>query len=458
MRETLFLCIPTYVFTSDLLRTRYIEYLSHQYRVVVFTPMIGETEAKEGRYFQSPNVAYIKWRMENPRFWSLFKLFRIAAISEFDYLASTQHFYKRPTFKHNRKRRLIRFVALPFGRILTADFFTGLEKFLLTRSKQFREYLKRYQPNLLITATPGFNPVEAEMILLAKKEKLPTVAVNFTWDNLTTNSNHIRKTDYLITWNKIVKQEAVEIHHYSPERVWVSGVIKFGHYFVTQPGELTRREFLRRKKLDPKNKTIVFASKPKAYSEQLEHIRGIVAARDQGRFAVPVNILIRPHPLDNPDFYAEFSKLPNVWVDQPGTKRNFTSEPISNNVEMDEADMLNLKHTLMYGDVHLQYGSTLALEAAIFDKPVVNIGFLKTLLHNESYTITHYRPVLESGAAPLARNLDELISRTNEYLIKPAQDREPRTKLVDDYLEFQDNLSYKRNVDFLEKIISRTKA
>lgn len=445
--------MPNYVFSTDLLRTRYIGYLASKYKVVVFMPMIGPEEAKRVGYFHSTNVQYVKWELEVPKFWSIFKLFRIAAMTEFDYLESVRHFYKRPTFKNNWQRRLVRFFAKPFGQLLTADFFTKLESRLHPRSLQFDKYLKQFQPSLVITATPGFNPFEAEMILLAKRSKLPTAAVNFTWDNLTTNCNHIRKTDYLIVWNDIVKEEAKKIHHYDLAKVFVAGVNKFDHYFRKE-GKLSREEFLKSKKLDPKRKTIVFCSKPKTYVEQLDHVRGILEAREKGRLAAPVNLLIRPHPLDNRDNYKEFINLPNVYVDYSGKSMKFSAESVSNKIEMDEEDLMNLKYTLQYGDVHLQYGSTLALEAAIFDKPMVNIGFLKTLNHDTSYKVTHFWPVIETGASPIAKTPEELVDLTNQYLKNPMLHKENRRQLLEKFVVLRDGFAYKRNVDFLGNVLS----
>ena len=451
--KTVFLVIPHYVFTSDLLRTEYVKYLAQKYRVVVFTPFLGEEEAKKGNYFPSPNMTYVKWNLENPKFWKVFKLLRISLVGEFDYLSAMQYFYQRPNFLLHKKRRVLRFLGRPFSKILTVNFFTALEKFLLPRSKKFLGYLEKYNPDLLVTATPGLKPVESEMIILAKKAGLATAAVNFTWDNLTTAAKFIRKTDYLIAWNDISKKEATDIHKYSPNKVFVAGVPRFDNYFIESPGELSRDDFLRSKNLDPKLKTLLFASKPKLYIEQLDHLRELIKARASGGLAQPVNILVRPHPLDEPEFYKEFADTTNLYVDQPAKRTSF--DPLhEDKMEMDYGDLMNLKHTLKYCDVQVQYGSTLAIEAALFDRAVVNIGFLKTMAHDKSYQTTHFWPIIESGAAPLAKNFGELIEWINRYLRDPALDREKRARVAQEYVPFRDGLDYKRNVDFLEKILN----
>ncbi|MBI3631386.1 MAG: hypothetical protein HY219_00780, partial [Candidatus Staskawiczbacteria bacterium] len=157
---TVFLAIPSYIFTSDLLRTEYIKCLSSRYRVVVITPTIGEAVAKTNAYLQSPQLTYIEKKLESPKFWNFFKFIRITWVNEFDYLASAQHFYKRPNYKNNWQRRLFRTIGLPFSRWLTVNFFTAIEARLLPNSIFFSALVKQYQPKLIITATPGFDPWE----------------------------------------------------------------------------------------------------------------------------------------------------------------------------------------------------------------------------------------------------------------------------------------------------------
>ena len=98
MKQTVFLAIPHHVFTSDLLRTKYIDYLLSKFKVVVFTPSIDSETAEKYKYPQSPDITYIKYPLEHPRFWSLFKFLRISLVNEFDYLASIKYWYRRPNY------------------------------------------------------------------------------------------------------------------------------------------------------------------------------------------------------------------------------------------------------------------------------------------------------------------------------------------------------------------------
>ncbi len=448
MKNTVFLAVPNYVFATDLLRTRYIEYLASKYRVVVLTPFLDQVKAAGQQYYQSADVVYVQRRLENSRLWGLFKFLRICWVNEFDYLDSVKYFYLRPNYRNNWKRRLFRSLGRPFSRILAASFFTGLESLFLSRSAVFDQLVKKHRPVLTITATPGFDPWEAEIILLSKKAKVPTAAVDFSWDNLTTNLKHIRKTDFLISWNGIMKKEAIEIHSYSPDKVFVSGAPRFDPYFKKEGSEPTRADFIKSKGLNPAHKTILYTTVTKAYPFQKKYIRDLIELRKNG--AMPyTNLFIRLHPLDLPDNYKEFSNLPDFHIEKAGR------EIVPGRVEMNYNDLLNLKYSLQHTDLNINYASTISIEACIFDKPIINIGYLG--VYALAYGFNHYRPIYESGAARLAKTDDDLPKLINLYLENSQLDSENRKKIVSKYVEFTDGLSYHRSVDLLEKCFSQQK-
>jgi len=444
--QTVLLAIPHYVFTSDLLRTDYIKELASKYRVLVLTPMLDDKIAKERGYFASPNVVYLKYGSSYPKFWHVMKFLRLTLVNEFDYLTSMRHYYQRPIFKNDWRRRLVRYLAKPFAALLTAGFFTKIENIFLPKAPIFELLIDRCQPSLVVTSTPGFDSWEAEIILYSKRRGIPTVANNFTWDNLTMNCKHMRKTDWLVAWNSIMKKEAIDIHGFRPEQVFVAGTPRFDPYFTRDGHKPTREEFLKSKGLNPKYKTIFHTTVTRAYPFQKKYIRDLIELRSQGRIPY-VNLFIRIHPLDNPETYTEFSSSKDFHVETAG--RAF-SERGKTLVEMSYADLLNLRYSLEYTDLNINYASTISIEACIFDKPVINIGYFDRFAL--AYEFNHYRPIYESGAVRLAKTDEDLPELINMYLKNPALDQDRRTQIVKDYVTFTDGLAYKRNVDFLEEI------
>lgn len=439
--KPLFLVIPNYVLISDILRTKYIEELASRYRVIVLTPFLNETRAKNEGYYCGNTVSYVRYALEHPRFWNVMKELRISLVNEFDHLHYIQSWYKRPNYTKSLRRRLLRGIGLPFSRLLTANVFTQFERRWMPVPRQFDALLRKHRPVAVLTATPGLNSWEAAIVLQAQRCGIPTVAMNFSWDNLTANAKHIRKTDYLIAWNDVLKQEAVSLHGYAPEKVFVSGTLRFDPYF--EKTDAKRTAFLKSKGLNPKYKTIFHTTVTKAYPFQKKYIRDLIRLRDEKKIPY-VNIFIRIHPRDVHENYKEFFNVPDMIFEKAG-------RIVDDQTEMNYQDLLNLRDSLRHTDLNINYASTISLEASIFDTPIINIGYIDRFAL--AYGFDHYRPIYQSGAARLAETDEDLPRLINEYLKKPLLDSEYRKKIVASHVQFTDGFSYKRSVDFLEKII-----
>lgn len=449
--KTLFLFIPHYVFSSDILQTNYIKSLSEKYMVIVFSPIFQCNDPSS--YYQSPNVKYIPWLEENPKFWLFFtKILRVSLIREFDHL---EYYKLRQLTKANLnwQRKILRKLGwfLP-GSLLTTRFFTSIENLLLYNSARFRTYVKKYRPVLIVTCTPGFSPLEAEAIIMAKKNGLKTVAIDSSWDNFTSNAIQLRKTDYLICWNKVMKREAEKIHGYNPSTVFISGIYRFDHYFEPHLQDITREEFIEGKKLDPKLKTLFLSTvPPNTYPPQYKVWREIIKMQQEKKFIENVNILIRLHPNDNIEKYKEFVGLKNVHIELAGKTKPKTAES-GHRIEMDKNDLDNLRYSLKYTDVNINFRSSLSLEATIYNKPIINIGLFG---YSNRYNVDWYIPIIKSGGVKLASNEKELFNFIQDYLKNPNMDSEGRKFIFDQYVKFRDGFSSTRSIETLDKILQQ---
>ena len=163
------------------------------------------------------------------------------------------------------------------------------------------------------------------------------------------------------------------------------------------------------------------------------------------------NIFIRLHPKDAYENYTEFLHTKDLHIEQAGRQMPWGLHG-EKRVEMDSPDLENLKYTLMYTDVNINYASSISLEACIFNTPIINIVLPKDLPY---YNDEHYKPLVESGAVKVAYNRGELENLINLYLDNPSLHTENRKGILKKFISFTDGLSYKRNVDFLEIIINR---
>ncbi|OHA32401.1 MAG: hypothetical protein A2928_00130 [Candidatus Taylorbacteria bacterium RIFCSPLOWO2_01_FULL_45_15b] len=443
-KKTVFLFIPNYVYSSDFLHTTYIQHLSSLCNVIIFAP---PDLLNGGNYWQGPNLTYIEWNLQHPRFWIVFgKLLRYSLIRRFD----TEPVVIRNRRKGMRdwKRKVLRTISYllpPF--LLQPDVFTAIETFLLPRSKKFGEYVSKYKPSLILTPTPGFTHFDAEAIVTAKKFDVPTVAVNFSWDNLYNGGIHFRRTDYLIVWNELIKDTAVKEYKYPPDSVFVSGIIRFDRYFISDPKELSREEFLMQKGLNPQEKTILLTTVTKGnYQDEHLLLGELIKYRANGAFQGFPNILVRMHPKEEFQKFEAYKKtaIKNLRVEKAGNER---LAEIGSTTELDEEDLRNLKHTLTYSDVAINYLSTISLEAIIFDKPVININYPEQ--YHEGYTFRHYKPLVDLGAVRLAYSPDELVKWVNKFISDPSLDDANRHRVKNLFIKYTDGMSHKRNAAFI---------
>lgn len=444
-RTTIFLFLSIRSYISDLLQTPYLEYLSTKYHVVVFLPESQRASAQG--YLRNSNITYIHIPEPNSKFFTLFDgLLRNELIHRFDENPAVVWRNKRVT--ESRRLFLRRVSLLVPKKTLSPNFFSRVEALFIPGYRAFSRYVLKYKPALVLTATPGMFPFDTYAIHCAKKAGIPSVAVNFSWDNLTVYPRHVRKTDYLICWNNTMKREALELHGFREDRIFVSGTPRFDHYFRAETAPVSRNDFLSKKGLNPKHKTILFAAKTQGVFYK-DFIRSFIGWRKNGELS-SVNLFVRIHPLDSLSAYDEFMGIENIHIERAGTLKQDDSEK-GQKIEMNKDDLLNMKHTLQYTDICLNVSSTVSIEAMVFDKPVINIGFVP--LFSDILSFPHYRPLIEKKAVRVARSMEDLLGLIQRYLKNPAADKAGRQEIIDAMIRPTDGFSYKRSVDFLDVIL-----
>ncbi len=437
--KTVFLFLKNPLFVADLLKTDYIKYLSEKYRVVVFSAI---NDPDIDRRLAGLGIERFTWKIQNPKLFAITKFLRTACMHEFDKVSSLQFYYGSPAFQNDKRARLLRLLSWPFAVFLTNRFFTALELFFMRRSAALDGYVKKYQPALFITATPGVPVFDAEAILYGKKLRIPTLATNISWDNLSSfKCVRIRKPGYLFLWNEALKEAAVSIHKFPADRIFITGSMRFDKYFDDSHPIPSREEFLRTKDLNPSFSTILFASGGRA-PRQPEVFEKILRARKDGEIPY-VNFIVRPHPFDDAGWYRRFSGEPDVFVEGVSSQKT-PPDPFT-----------NLMATLAYSDININHKSTISLESFIYDKPVINFldpaaKFQKKHYYDPS---SYYYPLIREGATRLVRDDAEMTAAINEYLADPKKDSANRQRVADKFFAFRDGRSYRRNVDFIGKII-----
>jgi hypothetical protein len=306
----------------------------------------------------------------------------------------------------------------------------------------------RYRPDLLVASNPGLILSEVPLLRTAVRRGVRSMAVDPSWDNFTNKLIPVRRVNRLIVWNELMKQQAVEFHGYAPDEVRVAGTPQWDLYF--KEGTTAPREaFFRQIGADPSRKLVTVTTTPRELYPHHDHVlRVLIRAMADNAWREKAQLLVRLHPRDELEAYAEFDGASNVIIEKPFRATVKAGDGLS--IDITTENQRHLANTMRHSDVVVNVASTLAIEAAIFDTPVVNVSFdgkapaefVRSA--RRYYRFTHYVNITRHGAVRVAENPAQLIEQVGRYLDDPSLDREGRGRVVLEQCQFLDGRSGER--------------
>jgi len=310
-----------------------------------------------------------------------------------------------------------------------------------------------YGPSLLVTSSPGLILSEVPLLRTAARRRVRSMAIDPSWDNFTNKLLPVRRVDRLIVWNDLMKHQAVDLHGYEPDEIRVAGAPQWDLYFRPGPA-VTRDAFFRRIGADPQRKLVTLTTTPRELYSHHDHVLRVLAgAIEAGRWPCATQILVRLHPRDNRAAYAAFERTPHVILEKPFRSTVRAGDGLD--VDVTAENQQHLADTLRHSDVIVNVASTIAVEAAIFDTPVVNVSFDGEAPSpwersaRRYYRFTHYVNVTRHGAARVADTPDALVEEIGRYFVDPSRDREGRHRVALEQCQFLDGRSAERVARFV---------
>jgi hypothetical protein len=324
----------------------------------------------------------------------------------------------------------------------------------LVRNNTYASYFERYQPNAVFFAHL-FDELEIHMLREAKRRGVKTIGFVNSWDKATARCIWRLLPDKAIVFNDIVKQEMIVYNEMKEKDVFVSGLPQYDSYFTDTP-YTSREEFFRKLHIDPKKKLIVYAPLGRSFGgSDWDIIDLLYRLQGEGKFGQDAAILVRFQPNDFLD-EAELKKRPNLIYDYPGVRFSATRGV---DWDMNAEHLAHLRNTLHHMSLLVCYASSVSIDAAVFDKPIININFetRKADSFEESstkyYSFAHYKKALHTGGIRLVQSEEELVSWVRQYLTDPSIDREGRKRLVAEQCQFTDGRSGERIGKFVLRLL-----
>lgn len=444
-RPRVLLSIPNTLSTRNLLRTDVLRVVGQAAeRVVLVAPFAGEpafrSEFVDDTVMAFAMTAYRPGRWERALRSVVYNLYLAGPVPD-----SLQLFLHRWAENHPRVGRfrpaLTRSVLPVLRPLLPA-----LERLFVATGDagSYASLLERERPDVAVF-TRLFFCDEIPLMRAAVRAGIPTVGVVASWDNLTTKGPLLPRLDRLVVWNDLMREEAVRYHGYRPEQVVVAGAPHHDAVFDGREPLPTREAFFARLGLDPTKRLITYAGEdPIIAPDAPEYVERLHRFLRDGRLRDACQLLVRPHPQDDPHRFDRFRGRSDVVVDLPGRPSD------GHWMDMSRRDLLHLYATMRWSDVVVNVTSTIVLDAAFFDTPTVCIGFSysapPTFYQSplRFFEMDHFRYVMRTSATTLVISESELLDAVNGALADRTRNAAGRRRLVEELAQFRDGGSGRR--------------
>ncbi|MBU3822731.1 hypothetical protein KO566_11710 [Flavobacteriaceae bacterium XHP0103] len=304
-------------------------------------------------------------------------------------------------------------------------------------TKKYIELLKKDNPTHLFF-THQRPPYLAPFLYAGIQLKIQVGSFIFSWDNLASKGRMLGPFDYFMVWSHLMAEELLKFYpNVKKENVNIVGTPQFEPY-VMPKYELNKSDFFKKFGLDLNSKTICFSCADASIGKNDPLVISTIAkAIRNNKIKGSVQFLVRTSPAEGSERFEGVKKaFPEIIWNHPKwilTRSNHI-EAWSQRITTVE-DVIDLRAILEHVDLNVNMCSTMNLDFALFDKPVINTTFGNKTngLYNDQRFLKygHLKHLIEKGLICVAKNEEELITHINQVLDNPKQVWEKRKKLID---------------------------
>jgi hypothetical protein len=365
--------------------------------------------------------------------------------------------------------------ALPFLRgLIWLMRRSRLMRSLIVRSQNhftpaiYADLFDKYRPDLVVARTPGWR-MDRYILREAAARGIRTATTIIGWDNPSSYNLNGAPVDTITCWSEIQKEELVLGSDWDPRRVNISGVPAYDGYFL-RSWLIPREEYFRLHGLDPHLKLLSYACSFETLHPNFPNMAAIIELVNNHELVQPCQLLIRFHPnhfIAGSRFEAERKKVTEYVKDMPHIH---IVEPVSLGGGLGHysgEDMPEKASMMAWSDVFLTVYSTMVVETAIHDKPIISVtidtpgGWNMKDVYSLPLTAigdwpTHQR-FRQSGAGRVAASKEQVRELINFYLLDPSADAGKRRKFIQEECTFTDGSAGRRTGEYLLSLLDGSK-
>lgn len=445
--KTIFITLFQGTEARSILRTNIFKVLMAQSNLrVVF--LVGSQDRAEyyKKEFNYPNTVYEVISKTKPKL--LDKFFLNLSFKLLN--TETVRLRRKMALEENRNY-LVYFFNVVVGNVLARGWIRKLVRsldYFLVRENYFTFYFKKYQPSVVFLAHL-FDELEISLLKESKRRNIKTIGFINSWDKLTARNIIRVLPNKLLVFNSIVKQEAIKYADMAEKNIYIVGIPSYDWHINYK--HLNREEFFINKKLDLSKKLVVYAPMGKTFSNSDWEVIDFIEDNIKSGQIKNSQLFVRFQPND---FVDELELKKRLWLryDYPGIR---FSGKRGVDWDMSFDDIKGLTDTLANTDIFICYASSMSIDAALFDKPVINIDYEvkdKELMSKSPtyfYKMAHYQNAVKSGGINYPKNKKNFINQINLYLNNPTLDKVGRQRLVNEQCWKVDGRASERIANFI---------
>ncbi len=330
------------------------------------------------------------------------------------------------------------YFAFVLGTRLGHRFVRGTSR-LITPRGTFSRLFEKYRPSVVFS-TDVQSDFDVRLMHEAKRRSVRLLGMVRSWDNLTIKGLLRVIPEVLVVNNQLTRDDAVKYHEVSVGSIRVVGI---PHYDAYMGNKTCERTGILSEIPSKTKRIILYVATGDRYinhnSVDCEVLEMLAASLNSDE-----SIVVRLPIADTVNCLGA-KKYAHVYFDQVD-KNRFTRRKF---VEISKEDDTHLQNLLRCCDIVVTGPSTMCVDAAIFDKPIILVGFngkgQRTYYNSIAryYDYNHFEPILQSKGVWYVEGEKELKDAVKDYRNDSSLDASGRKKIV---VEQTEGLSGKASV------------
>ena len=304
------------------------------------------------------------------------------------------------------------------------------------RLRLFEDALQSIRPDIVFCAHQRASRT-IPIMLAARRLGIPTATFIYSWDNLPKGRMAVH-ADHFLVWGEHMRTELLAYYpELSPARVHVVGTPQFEPYFDRSLIE-PRSRFLARLGFDAARRVVCFSGCDVTTSPHdpvyLDDVASAIGALPT---ATRPQLVFRRCPADESDRYRKvLDRHPDIAVSEPlwlsAVGAGWTG------VAPDVEDTALLANLVYHCDVVINFGSTMAMDFAVLDKPGIFLAYEPVPVvrdavwtAREIYELPHFQSVHELQPVHWVRSRGDLGAVVVQALAHPGDTQAARARWIE---------------------------